>query len=337
MRRVGQLFDAMISSDALRLAWGNFRRNKGGRPGVRAFAPQVERELAALHDELSAGKYRPQPYRLLLLHEPKRRLIAAAPVRDRIVHHAIVGALGPRLDPGLVASTFACIAGRGTHRALLAIVAAMRQRHFAVFLDVRHYFLSIDRAILMQLMAQRIKDQRVLALLGAVAESGAGLYEDPAIRAFLGLPDGTPGPGCGLPIGNLTSQWWGNYYLSGFDHFALRALKVGDYQRYMDDIVLLGDDARELTAARDAAAAWLWEHRRLRLKRPDAPVLSTREAVTYLGHRVTRAGATPTRKALRRMQQRIGERVLRRTAEQVERTIAAYRGALRLGTVGEPG
>jgi len=102
----------------------------------------------------------------------------------------------------------------------------------------------------------------------------------------------------------------------------------------MDDMVLLGDDAGQLAAARDELGRWLWEHRRLRLKRPDAPVLPTSAAVTYLGHRVTRAGTTPTRKALRRMQQRIGERVLRGTAEEVERTLAAYRGVLRVGIVG---
>ena len=96
---------------------------------------------------------------------------------------------------------------------------------------------------------------------------------------------------------------------------------------YMDDMVLLGDDAAELAAARDQLGRWLWEHRRLRLKRPDAPVLATSTAVTYLGHRVTRAGTTPTRKALRRMQCCGG-------AEEVKRTLAAYRGVLRVGTVG---
>lgn len=224
------------------------------------------------------------------------------------------GEVLPRIfDPGLCDQTHACIAGRGTHRAILGMIAAMRRRRY---------------------MARRLKDRRVLALLRVLADAGAGIYDAPAVRAFLELPAGTPGSGAGLPIGNLTSQWWGNHYLAGFDHFVLRSLRPGDYQRYMDDIVLLGDDAGRLAAARDAAAAWLWERRHLRLRRADAPVLPTTCPVTYLGHRLTRAGAAPTRATLRRMQRRLGGLVINGSPAAVERSIAAYRGVLRVSARG---
>lgn len=287
--------------------------------------------MAALAEALHAGTYRPEPYRLLFLHTPKRRLIAAAAVRDRLVHHAAVRVLAPIFDPSLIDATYACLDGRGCHRALLAMVAAMRRARFMMLLDIRHYFLSIDREILIEdVMARKLKDRRVLELLRVIADSGAGLYTRPEVAEFLGLQPGFPPPRCGLPIGNLTSQWWGNHYLSGLDHFVKRELKVGLYQRYMDDAVLLADDAGQLVAAREAIAVWLWERRRLRLKRPAAPVVSTGEVVTYLGHRVSQAGVAPTRAALRRMQRRISGLVLRGTVEQVERSIAAYGGVLRL-------
>lgn len=112
----------------------------------------------------------------------------------------------------------------------------------------------------------------------------------------------------------------------------MRSLRPGGYLRYMDDIVLLGADASKLAKARDGVAAWLRERRGLSLRRDDAPVLPTSCPVTYLGHRVTRAGATPTRAALRRMQARIQGRLIHGSSEAVQRSIAAYRGVLRLGT-----
>lgn len=327
----------MASRAHLWRAWERFRRGKGGRPSVRAFAPEAAREVARLHDELSVGTYQPRPFRTLFLHEPKRRLIAAATVRDRVVHHAVVASLGPHLDPGLVDPTYACIPGRGVHRAVLAMIAAMRRRRFVVLLDVRRYFISIDRGILIdEVMARRIKDRRALALLRTIAEAGGGLYETPAVRSFLELPEGVPGPGVGLPIGNLTSQWWGNHYLAGLDHFVMRTLRPGEYQRYMDDIVLLGDDAAKLADDRDAVAEWLWERRRLTLRRAGPPVPTSRP-VTYLGQRLTRAGSTPTRAALRRMQARLAGLVSSGSPEGIERSIAAYRGVLRFGTRGVGG
>lgn len=331
MRRFSEVFPWLADRRNLWGAWRDFRRNKGGRASVRAFEPDAAAEVVALADELAAGSYRPLPYRLLFLHEPKRRLIAAAHVRDRVVHHATVRVLAPIFDPTLITSTFACLEGRGTHCALLAMVAAMRRTRYLMLLDIRRYFLSIDRDILIdEVMARRLKDRRALTLLRTIADSGAGLYARPEVVAFLELEHGFPPPSCGLPIGNLTSQWWGNHYLSGLDHFAKRTLKVRHYLRYMDDVALLADDARQLEDWRAAIAGWLREHRRLQLKRPDAPAVPTREVITYLGHRVSQAGVAPTQATLRRMQRRIAGLVLRGTNLAVERTIAAYSGVLRL-------
>ena len=115
-------------------------------------------------------------------------------------------------------------------------------------------------------MERKVKGPRTLALLRTIAESGRGLYERTDVRRFLGLPDGFPPPGAGLPIGNLTSQWWGNHYLSGLDHFAVRELRVPHYQRYMDDITLCADSRSALVEARCAIAEWLERQRRLQLK-----------------------------------------------------------------------
>lgn len=264
-----------------------------------------------------------------MLHEPKRRLVAAAPVRDRVVHHAIYRVLAPLLDPGLIGTTWACLPGRGSHRAILAFQGAMRRYPWMMTLDVRHYFLSIDRAILLEeVMARRLKDPPLLALLQTIADSGAGLYRAPGVAEFLGLPDGFPPVGCGLPIGNLTSQWWGNHYLSGLDHYIKRTLKIPHYQRYMDDLALFADSRIQLDEARQAVAEWLASHRHLRLKHPHAQPRPTDRSLVHLGRRVSRAGIRPTQAQLRRMQARIGALVRTADDQTIHRTIASYGGLI---------
>lgn len=328
MRRAGGLFLEVSSRENLYAAWRDFRRGKRGRRNVASFEQRAAREVLALERELRAGAYRPGAFRLLPLFEPKHRLVAAAPVRDRVVHHAIHRVLAPRLDPRLIDATYACLPGRGSHRAALAFVAGLRRYRFVLLLDVRHYFLSIDRAILLDVMAALIKDRPLLELLRVVADSGRGLYRSPGVPEFLGLAPGFPPESAGLPIGNLTSQWWGNHYLSGLDHFVKRERKIPHYQRYMDDMALFSDDRGELAAAREAITEWLGVNRKLRLKHPYAEPKDGGARFTYLGFRVSRRGIGPTRSALARMQQRIREQILRGHPESVQRTIASYRGVL---------
>ena len=332
MRRYGGLFDEVVGLVNLWRAWQDFERGKRGRPTVRRFAFDVDRHVVRLHDELRGATYRPGAYRLSLVREPKVRLIAAAPVRDRIVHHALYRVLAPRLDRSLVDTTYACLPGRGSHRAVLRFLRALRTHRFVLLLDVRRYFLSIDRAILLDLMARRIKDRPLLALLRTVAESGAGLYRRPDVAAALDLPPDTPPEGCGLPIGNLTSQWWGNHYLSGLDHFVKRALKLPHAQRYMDDAALFADDRRQLEDARAAVADWLWRERRLRLKDPDAPVRGTGGSrFDYLGCCVRREGVEPGPQVLVRARRRMRALLLAGQTDRVARSLASYRGIVLFG------
>ena len=328
MRRLGAQFDTVTSTTNLWRAWREFRKGKRGRYAVRAFEPDADRQVVRLGNELLEGTYRPGRYRLFPIREPKCRLIAAAPVRDRIVHHGVHRILAPRLDLGLIDSTYACLPGRGSHRAVLAFQAALRRFRYILELDVRHYFPSVDRAILLDLMARRIKDRRLLDLLRTISESGSGLYHSPGVREFLGLESGFPPDGCGLPIGNLTSQWWGNHYLSGLDHFLKRELELPHYQRYMDDMTLFSDSRNVLMEARERAGEWLRTERRLHFKHPGAEPRSTTGHFTYLGYRVSRSGVEAAPKTLRKMKRRIAELVIRGDIESIERSVASYRGVL---------
>jgi hypothetical protein len=288
----------------------------------------VDQRLVGLQRELASQRYRPRGYRLMLIQEPKRRLIAAAQVRDRVVHHALHRVLAPLLDPGLIATTFACLQGRGSHRAVLSFQQGLRRYPFVLVLDIRHYFLSIDQQILMAVMARSIKDCPLLDLLHTIAVSGDGLYRHPGVPDTLGLGPDFPAPGVGLPIGNLTSQWWGNHYLSGLDHFIKRDLKLPHYLRYMDDLALFAASRGELNRARERVARWLWAQRRLRLKHPGAAPRATGGRFTYLGQRVSRAGIAPPRDALARMGTRAAELVRLGDGEKLERSLASSRGVI---------
>ncbi|MBF0434629.1 MAG: RNA-directed DNA polymerase [Magnetococcales bacterium] len=329
MRRIGNLFDAILSPGNLWRAWQEFAKGKRQRTTVADFEWRAPQEVLCLHQQLMAENYRPQGYRLKMIHEPKRRLVAAAPIRDRIVHHAIYRILSPLLDPGLIRETWACLPGRGSHRAQIACMGAMRDYPWRLALDIRHYFPSIDHAILLEnVMARCIKDRRLLELLRKICQSGDGLYRQPGIGEFLGFPSDFPPAGCGLPIGNLTSQWQANHYLSGLDHHVKRIVQIPAYHRYMDDMLFFAHSKSQLQETRVLVAEWLWEQRRLKLKHPNVAVHSTKQPMTWLGKRISTSGINPSRRLIRKMQCRMTELIRQGDEETIRHAVASYRGVL---------
>lgn len=246
---VRNLFGAVCSDDNLRAAWREARRGKRYRRDAAAFALDEERERRALVQALRSGRWRPAGFRVWPIRDPKPRLIAAAPFRDRVVHHALHRVIAPHIERGFRPESYACLARRGAHRAVIAFQAALRRWPVVARLDARRYFLEIRWPIVRSLVARRVADRGVLALVDAVLASGAGVYADPAVLSIVGLRDAyTPEPAKGLPIGALTSQLFANQYLDGLDHFAKRSLRVAAYLRYMDDVVLFGPDRATVAA-----------------------------------------------------------------------------------------
>lgn len=300
MVRTLRCFDQVVAPSNLWAAWREFERGKRRRPDVAAFGLDAERHVLALAGALNAGTWRPAGYRLLRVRDPKRRLVSAAPVRDRVVHRALYRVVAPWWDRSFIAHSYACIEGRGAHRALLTFRRRCRRYGYVLGLDMARYFYRIDRERLRGLLSRRLPEPGIRRLVDRILESGSGLYRRPEVVSWLGW-SGPGEPGRGLPIGNLTSQWWGNLYLDGADHYAKRVLGVASYQRYMDDMALFGDDAAALVEARDALGRWLGERRRLELKDPDArPVRADRDHA-YLGYRVSRRGLEIGRKARDRL------------------------------------
>lgn len=298
-------FDAIVDPLNLWGAWCDFARDKRRRPDVATFALDADLAVHHLALALSRGLYRPGPYRLIPIRDPKRRVVAAASVRDRVVHHALHRVLAPRFNRAFIDQSYACLPGRGSHRALLRFLGQVRRYRYALQLDIRRYFYSIDRTVLRGLLHRHLPEAPLRDLLDRILESGADLYRRPSLARWLGWDAPMPS-GRGLPIGNLTSQWWGNLYLDGLDHFACRVVRVASYQRYMDDFTVFGDDRDALVATRDRLAGWLARERGLELKHPDALPERTDGRLDYLGYRVTRAGVTLGPKARERLPARLG-------------------------------
>jgi hypothetical protein len=238
--------------------------------------------LIQLQRELQDQAYRPGAYYSFYIHEPKRRLISAAPFRDRVVHHALCNLIEPPFERSFIKDSYANRVGRGTHRAVDRCQQFARRYPYALQCDIRQFFPSIDHAILRRTLARKVRDEDVRWLIDRILESGIGvLSEQYAMVWFPGDDLFAASRPRGLPIGNLTSQFWANCYLNSFDHFVKRELRCKGYLRYVDDFVLFAEDKATLWAWHRALVARL---ARLRLTiHPGAHPRPVTEGLPFLG------------------------------------------------------
>lgn len=306
MKTFRGLWPRVVDPENVWAAYRDARKGKRRRSDVAAFMVHEETRVSALQHRLAAGRWKPGGYRTFVISVPKRRLIAAAPFEDRIVHHAVHRVLAPTLLRRFVRDTYACLEGRGTHRAILAFQAGLRRYRWVSRLDVRRYFLEIRWPRLMDVLSRTVNDRRMLGLVWKILESGRGLYADSHVLERLALRGRyQPEPEKGLPIGNLTSQLFANAYLDALDHFVKRTLKVPTYVRYLDDLAIFGNRAGALEAWAEEMRAWCREERGLELRTKGEVVQSTRGRFTYLGCTVDRTHRRPSGATLRRMRARV--------------------------------
>ncbi len=307
MRREGGLWERLVSWPNLRAAARLAAAGRRTRASTLVFWDRLEEGLADLRSDLLARTYRPGPYREFWVREPKPRWISAAPFRDRVVHHALCRVIEPIFDRSMVAHTYACRAGKGTHRAILRAQEHLRAARWVWKADVAKFFPSVDHAILRRMLARRVKDAAVLGLCGTILDASPA----PPAAPLAYLPGDdlfTPVERRrGIPIGNLTSQLWANVYLGGLDHFVQERLGIGRYVRYMDDLLLFDDDPDRLRAAAREVARHL-AGLRLRLNPAKTHLVPSRRGIAFLGFHVYRThrtllveGKVRARRRLRRL------------------------------------
>lgn len=286
MKTHKHLYPQICDFENLYLAYRKARKGKRGRAGPAEFERIQEEELLALQDELQTQTYTPGPYRSFYIHDPKQRLISAAPFRDRVVHHALCRVIEPTWERRFIHDSYANRVGKGTHRALDRATYYARRYRYVLQCDIRQFFPSIDHALLEDEFARRIKDEKTLWLCSRILKSGVGVLSEAYEMAWFPGDDllAATRPR-GLPIGNLTSQFWANVYLDGFDHFVKRELHCPAYLRYVDDFLLFANDKQSLSTWRRAVIAKLAKLR-LTLHEETAQIYPVSTGIPFLGFRV---------------------------------------------------
>lgn len=284
MKRHGNLWTQVTDFSNLFSAAKKAQRGKRYQNNVLLFNHNLEPELLKIQNDLLNHSYQPGEYKTFQIVEPKKRMISAAPYRDRVVHHALCNVIAPTFEQGFIDDSYANRAGYGTHRALRRFTEFARSSRYTLQCDVRKYFPSIDHEILKAIIRRKIKCTRTLWLIEMIIDAS---NEQERVDHFF------PGDDLftsserrhGLPIGNLTSQFFANVYLNGLDHFVKRELKCAKYLRYVDDFALFGDDRERLANARVAIEEYLTQLR-LKIHPIKSQLFETKKGANFVGYRV---------------------------------------------------
>lgn len=284
MKRIGYLMESIADMDNLYLAYYKACRGKQGKSEVIGFGKHLDENLQSLRRQLLSGETKVGRYRYFSIFDPKKRLICAASFRERVMHHAVMNVCHPYFERNLINDTYATRVGKGTYEAIGKAMKALSRYQYVAKLDVRKYFDSISHEVLKAKLRHIFKDGQLLSLFDDIIDSYSTTE------------------GKGLPIGNLTSQYFANFYLSALDHYAKETLRIPLYLRYMDDILLFGDDKSvlktQIEALEDCVA-------KIGLEFKPPIIMSTEVGVTFLGYRVCRHRITLDARSRNRLRKKL--------------------------------
>lgn len=264
MKRTGNLMDNICSIDNLLLAYYKAKRGKGYLPYVAEYSRNLVENIVRLRSQLLSGEVSIGRYRYFNIYDPKLRKICAAAFEERIVHHAIINVCHSYFERHLIYDTYATRLCKGSYAAIDRARNAMRHYAYVAKLDVRSYFESISHDVLKNKLRRIFKDYRLLALIDKIIDS----YESTKNH--------------GIPIGNLTSQYFANFYLSFLDHYAKEIVGVPVYIRYMDDILLFGRTAADVKVYMRDIAQYAEKELDIKLKQP--VFCSVDRGISFLGY-----------------------------------------------------
>ncbi len=280
------LWEQVVRFENLRQAARRASKGKLKRASVARFLERLEPNLLRLQRDLTASAYLPGAPRQFLIHDPKTRLISAAPFRDRVVHHALIGPLEPIFERHMLPHSFACRKGKGTHAALDHAQKMIRKFEWFQRFDIAACFDSIRHDVVMDAVGRCVRAPKILALFRSVIEAGGQA-------------------GKGLPIGSLTSQWSANLVLNRLDHFVFENLKCRGYVRYMDDFVLYGRSKEELRELRERLVLYLSSELSLAAKQRAMQLGRSSDGLPFLGWRLYPRLRRVRPESLRRIRRRL--------------------------------
>jgi retron-type reverse transcriptase len=323
--------DQLWDWDNLQMAYQNASRGKRGRGATAAFEYVLADNLLQLQKELREQTYQPGKYNSFYIHEPKKRLISAAPFRDRVVHHALCNVTIFHYEKRFIPESYANRVGKGTHRALDRAEQFAYRFPYVLQCDVKQFFPSIDHGILRAELETMFPDESALWLVDRILLSGRGvLSEEYDMKYFPGDDLFAAQRPRGLPIGNLTSQWWANCYLNPFDQFVKRELGCRAYLRYVDDFLLFSESKAQLWEWRAALIERLARYR-LTIHEENALPRPAERGIPFLGFVIF-----PTHRLLKKRKglafQRRMKKIMRVSSnEQVKASVQGWVNHVRYG------
>ena len=231
MKRANHLLPQILDRDNLYLAFWKARKSKDGYDYVAKYRENLEKNLDILSHQIVTSQVKVGDYTYFKIYDPKERLICAAAFEERVLHHALMNVCHANFEKYQIHDSYASRKHKGQYAALDRATKFQQKYKWFLKLDVRRYFDSIHHQVLAQLLSKRFKEKKLLAIFKQILDS----YQTSEQR--------------GLPIGNLTSQYFANHYLATADHFIKEQLKIKAYVRYMDDMVLWHQDKTQLLEA----------------------------------------------------------------------------------------
>jgi retron-type reverse transcriptase len=313
MKRHGNLFDKITSSENLRLAYEKARRGKSRMHNVQRFERDVDGNLERIRQSLVDQTFTTSGYQVKKIIVPKERDIYVLPFApDRIVQHAIMNILEPLWDALFIADSYACRVGKGIHAGSLRTMQFVRQYRYVLKCDIAKFYPSIDHDVLYGIVQRKIKCPDTLRLLRDIIYSAPG--------------------GKNAPIGNYTSQWFCNIYLNELDQLVKHHYKVKGYLRYCDDFCLFSDDKKYLRQLAAELKVFLAD--RLKLTFSKCELFPVSQGVDFLGYRHFRNYILVRKSTAARVKRRLANlpRLLAAgeiTEEQYRSSIASTRGWLK--------
>jgi len=265
----------------------------------------IGEKLKRMQAKLASNTYKWGGYTEFFIHDPKKRLVMCAPFLDRVVHHAICQVIEPTLDPLMPSCVYACRKGKGNMAAIRALKSAIEvsgKNRFVMKMDVEKYFASIDHCLLLGKLSAALKDDSLWPLLRTLLASHPEFCSHKK----------------GIPIGNLSSQLFANFYLVSADEIGLSELGGSGYFRYMDDMILLGEEKRLVSLAAKAICSHVEDE--LALKIPfNKQMPIGRDPVPFLGYVIDESGY----KILSRTKRRFAKNVKRQIAKGASTSLIA--------------
>jgi retron-type reverse transcriptase len=313
MKRHRDLFTKIVDKENIFLAYRKARKGKGWQNTIKNFEGNLEENIAKIHESLVNKTFKTSPYKTKIIHEPKRRIIYRLPFNpDRIVQHALMNTLEPIWDKMFIYDSYACRTGKGIHAGSKRTMEFVRKNRYCLKCDISKFYPSINHDILFEIVQRKIKCKDTLWLIQNIIYSIGG--------------------GFNIPIGNYTSQWFGNLYMNELDQLLKHKYHIKCYIRYCDDFLLFHNDKKFLGEMADVIEEFLREKLQLKLSKCDLFPVS--RGVDFLGYRhfrgyilVRKSTAKRVKKRLKRLPILLAKGKL--TTEQYRSSLASTMGWLK--------